>query len=195
MANVNPQYDHDERLLDHEYDGIQEFDNPMPRGWVWIFWATIVFSVLYFFDVGGIGVGPGRIATYEADMAAFRAAHPTNGPGMSADQLAALAKKPEVLALGKQTFVTNCAACHAADGGGVIGPNLTDADWLHGGTLPAIDKTVTEGVLAKGMPAWGKMLKPDQLSAVVAYVSTLQGTTPAKPKEPQGTLVTSAANP
>jgi cytochrome c oxidase cbb3-type subunit III len=195
MANTNPTYDHEDKLLDHEYDGIQEYDNPMPRWWVWIFWATIAFSILYFFDVGGIGIGKGRIAAYEADMAAFRAAHPQGGSTLSAAQLLALTKDPSVVALGKTTFATNCAACHGADGGGIIGPNLTDDYWLHGGTLPEIEKTVNEGVPVKGMPAWGKMLKPDQLQAVVAYVATLHGTKPAKPKEPQGTLVSGEASP
>jgi cytochrome c oxidase cbb3-type subunit 3 len=190
MANENPKYDHEDRLLDHAYDGIQEYDNPMPRWWVWIFWATIAFSVLYFFDVGGIGVGKGRLADYRRDMAEFRAAHPQGGGALSATQLAALAKDPTALALGRTTFATNCAACHAPDGGGIIGPNLTDDYWLHGGTLPEIQHTVTDGVLAKGMPAWGKLLKPDQLTAVVAYVSTLPGTHPAKPKPPQGDLLT-----
>jgi len=193
MPNTNPKYDHEDRLLDHEYDGIQEYDNPMPRWWVWIFWATIAFAILYFFDVGGIGVGRGRIATYDAEMAAFRAAHPEGPAALSAERLAALAKDPATIALGRTTFATNCAACHAPDGGGIIGPNLTDAYWLHGGTLPEIQKTVTEGVLAKGMPAWGKLLKPDQLSAVIAYVSTLHGTTPAHPKAPQGDLAPNAA--
>jgi cytochrome c oxidase cbb3-type subunit 3 len=165
----------------------------MPRWWVWIFWATIVFSVLYFLDVGGIGVGDGRIAQYERDVAAARALHPETGPAMSEAQLAALAKDPAAVALGKATFATNCAACHGADGGGVIGPNLADDYWLHGGSLGDIQRSVADGVLAKGMPAWGKMLKPDQLSAVVAYVVTLRGTKPAKPKEPQGTLAAPAA--
>ncbi|MGZ8376601.1 MAG: cbb3-type cytochrome c oxidase N-terminal domain-containing protein [Gemmatirosa sp.] len=185
MANVNPKYDHEEKLLDHSYDGIQEYDNPMPRWWVWTFWATIVFSVLYALNVGRMA-GGGAKADYAADMAAFRKAHPAGGPSLDATQLAALAKDPQALALGKATYATNCAACHAADGGGLIGPNLTDRFSLHGSTLPELHKTIAEGVPAKGMPGWAKLLKPDQLNAVVAYVSTLPGTTPARPKEPQG---------
>ena len=192
MANVNPKYDHDEKLLDHEYDGIQEYDNPMPRWWVWTFWATIVFSVAYALNVGGIGAGRGWLADYDADMAAFKAAHPQQGPGMTDAQLAALVQDPQALALGRATYAANCAACHGADGGGIIGPNLTDDYWLHGGTLAQIQHTVNEGVLAKGMPGWSKMLKPDQLSAVVAYVASLHGTTPAKPKAPQGELASAA---
>ena len=189
MPNENKQ-DH---LLEHSYDGIQEFDNPMPRWWVYLFWATIIFSILYFFNVPGFGVGKGRIADYDRDIAAAasadakrKAAQPA---GASGEQLAAMTKDASVVALGKQVFGQNCAACHRADAGGQIGPNLADDYWLHGGTLEQIHKTVVDGVLEKGMPPWGKVLKPNQLDAVVAYIYTLRGTNPPNPKAPQGDLV------
>ena len=180
-----------DKLLNHTYDGIQEYDNPMPRWWLLTFAATIVFSVIYLFNIGPVGSGKGRIADYEADMAAYARAHPApTGGDMSSDQLLALVKDEEAMEEGKEAYTAYCASCHAPDGGGLIGPNLADAYWLHGGTIADIYKTVTIGVLEKGMPPWGKTLKPEQLSAVVAYVSTLQGTTPANPKAPQGTPVT-----
>jgi cytochrome c oxidase cbb3-type subunit 3 len=191
MPNENkPDQDH---LLEHSYDGIQEFDNPMPRWWVYLFWATIIFSILYFFNVPGFGVGKGRIADYDRDIAAAasadakrKAAQPA---GASGEQLTAMTKDASVVALGKQVFGQNCAACHRADAGGQIGPNLADDYWLHGGTLEQIHKTVVDGVLEKGMPPWGKVLKPNQLDAVVAYIYTLGGTNPPNPKAPQGDLV------
>ena len=191
MPNENkPDQDH---LLEHSYDGIQEFDNPMPRWWVYLFWATIIFSILYFFNVPGFGVGKGRIADYDRDIAAAasadakrKAAQPA---GASGEQLTAMTKDASVVALGKQVFGQNCAACHRADAGGQIGPNLADDYWLHGGTLEQIHKTVVDGVLEKGMPPWGKVLKPNQVDAVVAYVYTLRGTNPPNPKAPQGDLV------
>ncbi|MFO0073619.1 MAG: cbb3-type cytochrome c oxidase N-terminal domain-containing protein [Gemmatimonas sp.] len=180
-----------DKLLNHTYDGIQEYDNPMPRWWLLTFAATIVFSVIYLFNIGPVGSGKGRIADYEADMAAYAKAHPApTGGDMSSDQLLALVKDEEAMEEGKEAYTAYCASCHAPDGGGLIGPNLADAYWLHGGTIADIYKTVTIGVLEKGMPPWGKTLKPEQLSAVVAYVSTLQGTTPANPKAPQGNAVT-----
>lgn len=189
MPNKNEQ-DH---LLDHSYDGIQEFDNPMPRWWVYIFWATIVFSVLYWLNVPGIGIGKGRVANYERDVAAAAAAsaklRAEQPAGATPDQLTALTKDASALALGKQTFTQNCAACHRPDAGGQIGPNLTDDYWLHGAALEQMHKTVTDGVLEKGMPPWGKVLKPAQLDAVVAYVFTLRGTNPPNPKAPQGEMV------
>src|SRR5574342_1142678 len=103
-----------DRLLDHTYDGIQEYDNPMPRWWVITFWATIVFSILYLLNVPGIGKGKGRIADYEADMAraeAIRASREPSGGVPGAEALAALLTDQKVLAEGKLTFTTYCAAC------------------------------------------------------------------------------------
>jgi cytochrome c oxidase cbb3-type subunit 3 len=188
-----PNDDKPDHLLEHSYDGIQEFDNPMPRWWVYLFWATIIFSILYFLNVPGFGIGKGRIADYDRDMAAAAAADAkrkaAEPAGASGEQLAAMTKDASVVALGKQVFGQNCAACHRADAGGQIGPNLADDYWLHGGALEQIHKTVVDGVLEKGMPPWGKVLKPNQLDAVVAYVYTLRGTNPPNPKAPQGDLV------
>jgi cytochrome c oxidase cbb3-type subunit III len=188
-----PDQNDQDQLLEHSYDGIQEFDNPMPRWWVYLFWVTIVFSVLYWLNVPGFGIGKGRISDYDRDMAVAaaaaakqRAAEPA---GASPEQRMAMTKDASVLALGKQTYTQNCAACHRADAGGQIGPNLTDDYWLHGGALEEMHKTVADGVLEKGMPPWGKVLKPAQLDAVVAYVYTLRGTTVPNPKAPQGELV------
>lgn len=186
------QSENQDRLLDHQYDDIQEYDNPMPRWWVYTFWATIVFSVVYALNVAGIGSGEGRIAQYEADMAAFRARHPQGAPGASEADLAALVRDEQALAVGKATYAASCASCHGQLGEGLIGPNLTDAYWLHGGTLPEILHTVSEGVPAKGMPPWGKLLKPEQLTGVTAYIASLAGTSPPNAKPPQGEPIAAA---
>lgn len=187
------QYDHEDKLLDHEYDGIQEYDNPLPTWWKNIFWVTIIFSVLYAINIGPVGSGPGWLALYEQDVAEAKARFP-QAPGQATpEQLAQLARDPKVVALGKETYERNCAACHRADGGGLIGPNLTDAYWLHGGRPEQVLRTVQEGVLAKGMPAWSKVLKPDQVSAVVAYIGTLKGSAVKDGKAPEGTPESAAA--
>ncbi len=180
-----------DRLMDHSYDGIQEYDNPMPRWWVTIFWLTIIFAILYALNVPGVGVGAGRIADYNADVSRAAALReklePAGGP--TPERLATLAADPRVVSTGKQMFAQNCTPCHRPDAGGLIGPNLTDDYWLHGGTLAEIRKTINDGVLAKGMPQWGKVFKPDQINALAAYVSTLRGSNPPNPKPPEGIRV------
>jgi cytochrome c oxidase cbb3-type subunit 3 len=180
---------HDEdRLLEHDYDGIQEYDNPMPRWWLYIFWGSIVWAALFWFNVPGIGVGKGRIADYNASIAAAAAEFPQPADTRpDAAALVAMSTDPAALTAGKTVFSAYCVACHAADGGGIIGPNLTDNFWIHGGSPEQIYTTVHDGVLAKGMPAWGQSLQPDEVAAVAAYVISLQGTTPASPKAPEGT--------
>lgn len=178
-----------DRLIEHSYDGIQEYDNPMPAWWVTIFWVTIIFSASYAFNLVGIGAGKGRVAEYEAEMAAAKAAHPIEAPTISPEQLLALVANPEAVHEGQEVFAKNCVACHAADGGGLIGPNLTDDHWIHGGRIDQIHTTVSVGVLAKGMPAWGQMLKAKDVDEVTAYVWSLHGTRPATPKAPEGEVV------
>lgn len=182
----------DDRLLDHSYDGIQEYDNPLPRWWVWIFYATIIFVPVYYLAPGEIGAGKGMVARYEAEVAAYEASRPA---AAAWDEAAFLAKAtdPALLASGQAVFTTNCAACHRADGGGLIGPNLTDAAWIHGGTPTAIHTVIAQGVLAKGMPAWERLLKPEQVDAVVAYVMSLTGTNPKDGKAPEGVVDSTAA--
>lgn len=180
----------EDRLLDHSYDGIQEYDNPLPRWWLWIFYATMVFSVAYYFLPLPFGEGPGKIAEYEADVAKYKAAQPEpTGPTVTNEQLTALVADAGRLAEGKAVYDQNCAACHRADGGGLIGPNLTDDAWIHGGSPVEIHTTIAQGVLAKGMPAWERILKPDQVNAVTAYVVSLAGSNPKDAKAPEGVPV------
>jgi len=184
-----------DRLLDHEYDGIREYDNPMPRWWLATFWVTIVYSILYVLNLPGVGIGKGRLADYEADMAEAAAIAAKNNPlaNLTPEAIVAASTDSTQRTLGATTFSTMCASCHLADGGGSIGPNLTDGYWIHGSAPLEVVKVIVEGVPAKGMPAWGKMLKPAQTVAVAGYVLSLKGTIPAKPKAPQGINVDSVA--
>jgi cytochrome c oxidase cbb3-type subunit 3 len=186
---MNDRRDED-RLLEHDYDGIREYDNPMPRWWLLILWVSVLWSVVYALNiVPGVGSGPGRIQQYERSMAAAREKYGEPGAATGAVDDAtvlAAASDPARVAAGGQLFTTYCAACHRADGGGIIGPNLTDDYWLHGNQPSAIHRTVSEGVLEKGMPAWNAVLNPDQVLEVVAYVMSIHGSHPADPKAPQG---------
>jgi cytochrome c oxidase cbb3-type subunit 3 len=179
-----------DRLLDHDVDGIREYDNPLPRWWVNLFWATIVFAILYAANViPGVGSGQGRIANYEREIAeatAKREALAAQEAPVTAEAILAMAANPAGLAAAKERFVGTCAPCHRADGGGAIGPNLTDDFWIHGGGPLQVHKTIHDGVPEKGMPAWGQVLKPEEVPAVAAYVLSLYGSNPVNAKEPQG---------
>ena len=183
----------EDRLLDHEYDGIREYDNPLPRWWLIILWVSVAYSVLYLINiVPGVGSGPGRVKNYDNEMAAAIAKY--GDPKAAAQDnvvddaaVRAAAQDPARVAMGHQTFVTYCASCHREDAGGNIGPNLTDGFWIHGGQPSQVHHTVANGVLDKGMPGWSAVLKPDQVLSVAAYVTTLHDTHPKDPKEPQGT--------
>jgi cytochrome c oxidase cbb3-type subunit 3 len=178
-----------DRLLGHDYDGIEEYDNPLPGWWSWIFVATIVFSLGYWLYYQ-IGPGPTVIAQYDDEMraAAERQAvlAPPTGGGVTEDSLRALARDARVIAGAREIFAIRCMPCHGPEGQGVIGPNLTDDYWIHGRTLVEIRRTISEGVPDKGMVPWKDQLKPDEISALTAYVSTLAGTNPPNPRPPQG---------
>lgn len=182
----------EDRLLEHEYDGIREYDNPLPRWWVLILWVSIAYSVVYLANiVPGIGSGPGRVKNYENEMAAALAKYgdpkaESQGNGVDDATVLAAAADPARVNAGHQTFVTYCASCHREDAGGNIGPNLTDDFWIHGAKPSQIHNIVANGVLEKGMPAWSAVLKPEQVLSAAGYVLTVHDTHPKDPKEPQG---------
>jgi len=173
------QRNHDE-LLDHEYDGIREFDNPIPMWWWGIWWATMAFSVVYFswFHVMG---GTGVVASYEAEMEDWRKVQAERAlaaaKNVSEEKLLANMAVAVEVKKGEEKFKEVCAACHGQKGEGLVGPNLTDAHWIHAdGTLMSIREIVVEGVPEKGMPPWGKILTPEEMVDVVSYLGTLRWT-------------------
>lgn len=162
--------------LDHEYDGIREFDNPMPHWWVWMFWGTLWFSLAYLFHYW-IGNGQSDLALYEEDVrvASERLAKEAMSQAVTEESLAPLLLDVGTIESGKAIFSNRCGPCHL-DGQGSIGPNLTDSSWIHGtGKLMDIYGVVAEGVSDKGMPAWNRQLSPTELRQVVAFVGTLRG--------------------
>lgn len=178
-------------LLDHEYDGIREYDNLLPNWWLATFYGAIIFSVLY---VGYYEFGPGPSSEQELrqDLAARELLQKSAQvePPAGEAELQAILQDSGKRAAGGSVFKEKCAACHGSLGEGQIGPNLTDKFWIHGnGTLPAILQVVSEGVPDKGMPPWKTMLKKEELLTVVAYVKSLAGSNPANGKAPQGNEV------
>ena len=173
--------------MDHNYDGIREYNYPAPTWWQVIFFGSIIWAVGYFmyyyvFDGETLRHSLDR-QLVEIDRENLKSA----GAGPSEDELMKLVADPAVVGLGKVTFLGKCSSCHGEHGQGIIGPNLTDNYWLHGKGLAAdIFKTVEGGVADKGMPPWGPILSPTELKNVVAYVKSIRGTHPSNPKAPQG---------
>ena len=180
-----------DKLLDHSYDGIQEYDNPLPSWWVLLFWTTIIFSAVYLLYYH-MGNGPTIVQEYESDMLALAELQSKEalsaGPVTDATLIGLEANEGMMLGA-RQLFQSKCAVCHGAGAEGKIGPNLTDDYWLHGGRPTQIHRTITEGVPEKGMISWKTQLRPGEIAALTAYVVSIHGTSPANPKPPQGDLV------
>ncbi len=181
----------EEIVLDHNYDGIKELDNSLPPWWVYMFYATIIFAVVYLvrFHVldGNDQETEYKIAVAEA-KASLEKYQETATDLVDVSTVTLLTDEKD-LNRGKAIYNLNCVACHLADGGGSIGPNLTDEYWILGGGIKNVFKTISEGGRdGKGMVAWNKTLKPKDIAKVASYILSLQGTTPANPKKPEGDL-------
>ena len=180
-----------EVMLNHDYDGIKELDNTLPPWWVYLFYGTIIFAAIYLvrFDVMGGYTQEDELrdelAVAKKEVEEWKKTAPDQ---MSEDKVTLLTDA-ESIAKGKTIFETNCVACHRADGGGQIGPNLTDEHWILGGGIKNVFHTITHGGRdGKGMIAWNTTLKPTQIQQVSSYVLSLQGTNPKEPKAAEGDI-------
>ena len=180
--------------LDHNYDGIRELDNHLPPWWKWLFYGTVAWGLVYMIMYHVSSSLPLSTQEYEIQVTAAEEAKQkflASQPVAQIDESALVySADPEILTNGKKVFsVNNCGSCHRADGGGnAIGPNLTDAYWLHGGSIKEVFVTVKKGVVEKGMPAWGNVMSPKDVRDVAFYVMSLQGTNPPDAKASQGAL-------
>ena len=177
--------------LDHNYDGIRELDNHLPPWWKWLLYGSIAWAVVYMVIYHVMFSLPSAIEEYnmevteaEASQKAFLASQPKAAIDENALTYNADA---EIIAKGLKVFTgNNCQSCHRADGGGTVGPNLTDDFWIHGGSTKEIFSIIKIGVPDKGMPAWGKVMSPQDVRDVTFFVMSLRGTNPPNPKAPQG---------
>jgi len=177
-------------LLDHNYDGIKELDNALPPWWKYGFYITIVVAVFYFlkFEVWHTGMNPTEeyntemtIAKTETD--AYLASAKENVDENTVTDLDAAGN-----AAGKAIFAKTCVPCHLAEGQGIVGPNLTDEYWIHGGSIKDIFKTIKYGFPDKGMQSWQTTYSPVEMQQLSSYIRSLRGTNPPNPKAPQGDL-------
>lgn len=180
-----------EIILDHDYDGIKELDNNLPPWWVYLFYASIIFAVVYLaryhiFDGDHSSVEYEKeVAQAEIDIAEYK----KNNPDLVDVASVVLLTEEADLAAGKTIFTEKCTVCHKDDGGGGIGPNLTDENWILGGGIKNIFNTISEGGRdGKGMISWKTELKANEIAQVASYLLSFQGTTPAAPKAAEGDI-------
>ncbi len=182
----------EEIMTDHDYDGIKELDNVLPPWWKYGFYITIAIGIFYYVQVFTNSEEYSQEKEYatavekaKQEIEAYKAAN----PDLFKLDVTLLTDEASLTA-GKKNFDTYCVACHMADGGGGIGPNLTDDQWILGGGMENILKTLNEGGRAgKGMISWKNTFDNDQLQQLSSYVVTLNGTTPANPKAAEGDII------
>ncbi len=188
LTDAVPIVQENDILLDHDYDGIKELDNHLPPWWKWMFYASIAYSIFHiaFFTIGGNGQT--QYEKYESSIAKAEI--------QKKNYLAKMANNVDEsnvkfltddahLSAGKMIFSANCVSCHGQLGEGLVGPNLTDEYWIHGGDIASIFKTVKYGIPTK-MIAWKDQLLPSQMNEVASYVMSIQGSNPANALPPQG---------
>lgn len=189
LLSLKPIEEEKDLVIEHAYDGIQELNNPVPTWFNVLFYGTMIFAAgyLFYYHVGGYG--DRQDTEYEKEMASAAVAK-KEFLAKSADAIdetsVKIDKDPAILAEGSTIFATNCKVCHGDKLQGIIGPDLVDEYWLHGGGINNIFKTIKYGVPEKGMVSWEKTLTPKQISAVSNYILSLGGSNPPGAKAHQG---------
>ncbi|KAF2517811.1 cbb3-type cytochrome c oxidase N-terminal domain-containing protein [Flavobacterium foetidum] len=189
LTKTSPIEKEGELLMDHDYDGIKELDNNLPPWWVYLFYICIIFGVIYVvrYDVLGADNQEMELKKELAQAKIDVAEYMKTAPDLMDEKTVVLLTDAPSLDEGKTIFTTNCAACHRADAGGQIGPNLTDDKWILGGGIKNLFHTITNGGRdGKGMIAWKGTLKPKEIQKVASYILSLQGSNPKDAKEAEG---------
>jgi cytochrome c oxidase cbb3-type subunit 3 len=181
-----------DKLKEHAYDGIQEYDNPLPGWWKWMFVGSFVFSIFYllYFHIGA----PGRTIhdQYDREVAINTRLQFQDIGELEPTQetLVAYLHKPSWLKVGQVVFKTNCISCHGREGEGKVGPNLTDDYYKNLRNIEGIAKVIANGAGNGAMPAWSNRLHPNEIVLVSAYVASLRGTQPSSEgKPPEGSEI------
>lgn len=191
LTKTAPIESESELLLSHDYDGIKELDNNLPPWWVYLFYACILFSAVYLvrFEIMG---GDNQEMELQKELAQAKIdveEYMKTAPDLMDEKTVTLLTESADLAAGKEIFTTNCAACHRADGGGQIGPNLTDENWILGGGIKNVFHTITNGGRdGKGMIAWKGTLKPKEIQKIASYILSLKGSNPKDAKAAEGEI-------
>jgi cytochrome c oxidase cbb3-type subunit 3 len=191
LVGGKPMEEEHEIILDHNYDGIKELDNNLPPWWLYGFYASIIFGAIYLVRFHVFN-GENQFDELESDLAQARIdieEYKKTAKDLVDFNTVEVLTDAGDLKAGQKIFEINCVACHKADGGGGIGPNLTDKHWILGGGIKNVFKTISEGGRdGKGMIAWKQSLKPSEMAQVASYVLSFEGTTPAEPKAAEGDI-------
>lgn len=191
MNSFKPAEEEKNLEMTHEYDGIRELDNRLPPWWLWGFYVTIIFAVVYLWRYHVAETAPLSEEEYRISVARAEAevAEYLKKKGESVNEnTVTYLDGADDLAAGAKFFASSCVVCHGAKGEGGVGPNLTDEYWLHGGDIKSIFKTIKYGVDGKGMAAWQSNFSPKQMAQLSSYIKSLAGTNPPGGREPQGVL-------
>lgn len=197
LLSLKPLSEEKSILIEHDYDGIQELDNPTPGWFMYLFYTTIIFAVGYLVTYHVFDIAPLQDEEYAIEMkvaAKEKEVFLAKAANQVDEKTVKLSTDPAILASGVAIFKQSCAPCHGEHAQGMVGPNLTDDYWLHGGKIGEVFKTIKYGVTAKGMPTWEKQLTPKQIADVANYIKSVRGTSPANAKEPQGDKETEDGN-
>jgi cytochrome c oxidase cbb3-type subunit 3 len=182
-----------DRDLGHVYDGIQELDNDMPPWFIYLFYTTILFAALYTLNFHILKWSPLQADEYTAEIetaAREQKEIQSKKAALIDENNVTLTQDQSALAIGHEIYEASCASCHGKAGEGLVGPNLTDEFWLHGGGIKNTFKTIKYGVPDKGMISWQTQLTPAQMQAVASVILGLKGSNPPNQKDPQGELWT-----
>jgi len=193
LMQLRPLEEEKSLVMEHQFDGIAELNNPIPAWFMVLFYGTIIIGVGYLLNYHVFHFSKSQDEEYVAeiqqaadDKVAFLS-NPVNSASAVNENNIEQRKDPAVLKSGEALFATRCPPCHGDKAQGLVGPNLTDVYWLHGGKIKDVFKTIKYGVPEKGMISWEKSMSAQQISDIANYVLSLQGSNPAGAKASQGT--------
>ena len=184
-------------LTDHDYDGIRELDNALPPWWKYGFYLTIVFAFVYLGYYHLSANAPLSAQEYTTEMEEAKIAiaeYKKKAADLVDESSVVMLSDAAALGEGAAIFKQHCVVCHGQGGEGLVGPNLTDVNWIHGGNIKDLFKTIKYGVSGKGMKSWQQELSPQMMAKVASYIKTLAGTNPPNPKAPEGDVYVEAGS-
>jgi cytochrome c oxidase cbb3-type subunit 3 len=192
LMGLKPLSEEKNLVMEHEFDGITELDNPTPGWFMVLFYGSIIFAIAYMFNYEVLGWGPNQEQEYATELAEAEEAKiaflakPGNAKNAVNENNMVQSTDAAVINAGMGFYKNRCSPCHGELGEGSVGPNLTDEFWLHGGSAADVFKTIKYGVPEKGMVSWEKSLSAQQISDLTNYILSLQGSNPPNAKAPEG---------